>query len=204
MTGCVARVMCVQMQDEDDVNDETSGKDFVELVQLTRRHISEVARLESLREVEVDVTVTTRKELVLLPPGLRVRAPALCEDDGELLWSPPGARTEAKVAETTESIVTRQRLPLEMPVEGVFVRQWGERPGQFNEPYAVAVWGQEVVVCDRDNHRVQVFGLDGTFVRQWGEAGAGPGQFNQPCGVAVVGCEVVVCDIENHRMQVFK
>ena len=138
------------MQDENDP-EESSGRDIYELVLLTRRQISEVARLEGLREVEVDVTSTTRKELVLLPPGLRVRAPALCED-GELLWSPPGARTEAKVAETTESIVTRQRLPLEMPVEGVFVRQWGERgaaPGQFNRPRAVAVWGQEVVVCDR-------------------------------------------------------
>ena len=130
------------MQDEDDAGDETSGKDFVELVQLTRRHISEVARLEGLREVEVEVTVRTRKELVLLPPGLRVWAPALCED-GELLWSPPGARTEAKVVESTESVVTRQHLPLERPVEGLFVRQWGEHgngPGQFAQPYGVS-WG---------------------------------------------------------------
>ena len=55
------------MQDEDDAGDETSGKDVVELVLLIRRHISEVANLEGLREVEVNVTVRTRKELVLLP-----------------------------------------------------------------------------------------------------------------------------------------
>ena len=82
-------------------------------------------------------------ERVLLPPGLRVWAPALCED-GELLWSPPGARAEAKVVESTESVVTRQQLPLEMPVEGLFVRQWGEEgdaPGQLDAPYAVAAWG---------------------------------------------------------------
>ena len=157
------------MQDEDDGDDETAGKDLVELIQLPRRHISEVARLEGLREVEVDISTLTRKELVLQPSGLRVWAPALCED-GELLWSPPGARTEAKVVDTKESVVTRQHVPLEMPVAGLFVRQWGENgygPGH-NTPCGVAVGRQEVVVCDRDNHRVQVFGLDGTFLRQWG------------------------------------
>ena len=147
--------MCAPMQAGDDGEDdgETPGKDFLELhqlIQLTRRHVREISRLEGLREVEVEVTETTRQELVLLPPGIRVRAPALCED-GELLWSPPGARAEAKVVESTGSVVTRQLLPLEMPVEGVFVRQWGERgdgPGQFQCPFGVAVWGQEVLVCD--------------------------------------------------------
>ena len=53
------------------------------------------------------------------------------------------------------------------------------------------------------NHRVQVFGLDGTFVRQWGDEGEGPGQFSNPRGVAVVGGEVVVSDGLNYRVQVF-
>ena len=65
------------VQDEDDGDDETAGKDFMELIHLIRRHISEVARLEGLREVDVEVTDRTHKELVLLPPGLRVRAPAM-------------------------------------------------------------------------------------------------------------------------------
>ena len=53
----------------------------------------------------------------------------------------------------------------------------------------------EVFVCDRDNHRVQVFGLDGTYLRQWGTQGAGHGQLNGPCGVTVSdGGEVFVCD----------
>ena len=62
------------------------------------------------------------------------------------------------------------------------------------------MWGQEVVVCDRANHRVQVFGLDGTFVRQWGNRGAGPGQFDRPRGVAVVRGEVFVSDAMSHRV----
>ena len=107
----------VQLQDEDDGDDETSSKDFMELIHLTRRHISEVARLEGLREVEVEVSDTTHKELVLLPSGLRVRAPALCED-GELLWSPPGARTEAKVVESTESVHGDNITPGQCPWRG--------------------------------------------------------------------------------------
>ena len=43
-----------------------------------------------------------------------------------------------------------------------------------NHLCGVAVKGNEVVVCDYNNRRVQVFGLDGTFVRQWGGEGAGP------------------------------
>ena len=86
MTGCVT------LQEEDDGHVDSSGQDVLELIHFTRRHISEVAHLEGLREVDVDVTETTRKEPVLLPPGLRVWAPALCED-GDLLWSPSGART---------------------------------------------------------------------------------------------------------------
>ena len=192
------------MQDEDEVG-ETVGTDLLELISLTRNHISEVARLEGQRKVEVEVTSTTRKELVLLVPNLRVWAPALCED-GELLWSPPGASAEAEVVGSTASVVTRQRLPLEVPVKGLFLRQWGVEgagPGQFKHPYGVAAGEHGVVVADTANHRMQVFGLDGTFVRQWGEEGAGPGQFNCPFGVVVVGDELIVCDYANHRIQVF-
>ena len=91
--------------------------------------------------------------------------------------------------------------------DGAFVRQWvglGQLPGQFNCPIGVAAKGNEVIVTDCTNHRVQVFGLDGTFVRQWGGKGDGPGQFNQPFGVAVVEGEVIVCDAVNHRVQVFE
>ena len=74
------------------------------------------------------------------------------------------------VVESTEIVVTHQQLPLEMSVEGVFVRQWGKRgegqQGKFRRPSAVVVctWGQEIVVSDTSNHRIQVFGLDGTFL----------------------------------------
>ena len=56
---------------------------------------------------------------------------------------------------------------------GSFVRQWGSEgsgQGQFHYPHDVAVRKGEVFVSDFSNHRIQVFGVDGSFVRQWGEA----------------------------------
>ena len=57
MTGCVI----YQMQNADDGDVDSSGQDLMELIHLTRRHISEVARLEGLRGVDVEVTDTRAK-----------------------------------------------------------------------------------------------------------------------------------------------
>ncbi|RKN10464.1 peptidyl-alpha-hydroxyglycine alpha-amidating lyase family protein [Streptomyces radicis] len=55
--------------------------------------------------------------------------------------------------------------------EGRHVASWGEPgtdPGQFSLPHNVAMFGDDaVIVCDRENHRVQVFSLDGEFVAAW-------------------------------------
>ena len=59
----------------------------------------------------------------------------------------------------------------------------------------LAVSGGEVYVCDQQNFRMVVFGLDGSFVRQWGTEGF-------PEGVAVNGDEVLVTDSDN-LVQVF-
>ena len=183
----------------------SSGQELVELSALRGHHRREIERLEGLRHVEVDVVETKHRERVLLPSGLRVRVPELCPH-GELQWSPPAAFGGAvAVEETKASVVVRRTLPVVQPVQGTFVRQWGKRgagEGQFNGPRAVAVRGEEVIVCDDDDHRIQVFGLDGNFLRQWGEQGAGEGQFDGPIAVAVRGEEVIVCDCDNHRIQV--
>ena len=68
-------------------------------------------------------------------------------------WSAYGG--QFKVVESTESVVTCQHLPLERPVEGLFVRQWeecGAGQGQLEYPRELAGLGHEVVVCDRNNH----------------------------------------------------
>ena len=55
--------------------------------------------------------------------------------------------------------------------DGNHIKSWGEPgtgPGQFSLPHNIAMSGTDrVVVCDRENFRVQVFTTDGEFVDQW-------------------------------------
>jgi DNA-binding beta-propeller fold protein YncE len=44
----------------------------------------------------------------------------------------------------------------------------GTNPGQFSLPHNVTMFGDgQVIVCDRENHRVQVFTTDGEYVKGW-------------------------------------
>ena len=88
------------------------------------------------------------------------------------------------------------------PRQDTVIKSAGD--GQLNHPRGIAVSGEEVFVVELNNHRVQVFGLDGTYRRQFGEKGAGEGQFNCPTGIAVSGDEVFVVDPDNLRVQVFR
>ncbi len=89
-----------------------------------------------------------------------------------------------------------------------FLTQWGTQgvgPGQFQDPFGVAVDGAgNVYVTDTHNNRVQKFTSTGTFLTQWGTLGSGAGQFSYPYGVAVDGAgNVYVIDKYNHRVQKF-
>ena len=45
--------------------------------------------------------------------------------------------------------------------------------------------GDEVLVAECDNHRVQVFYEDGTFLRTWGSFGSHDGEFYYPSKIVV-------------------
>ncbi|XP_072549066.1 E3 ubiquitin-protein ligase TRIM71-like [Salminus brasiliensis] len=81
----------------------------------------------------------------------------------------------------------------------------GEAEGQLCRPWGVTVDSEGfVIVADRSNNRVQVFGPDGSFQHAFGSLGSQPGQFDRPAGVA---CDlqrrIVVADKDNHRIQIF-
>jgi len=90
---------------------------------------------------------------------------------------------------------------------------YGSEPGQFIEPWDVALDGDgNVYVTDTWNHRVQKFDGQGRFLLAWGTFGqpafvsdpAGQGVFYGPRGIAVSASnEVYVTDTGNKRVQVF-
>ena len=81
----------------------------------------------------------------------------------------------------------------------------GSGEGMFKYPLGVAVSdGDEIVVADRDNNRVQVFDSNGTFLRSFGHEGKNAGEFKCPVGVAInKDRNIFVADNWNHRVQIF-
>jgi DNA-binding beta-propeller fold protein YncE len=62
----------------------------------------------------------------------------------------------------------------------------GERPGEFNFPYDVAVDPEgRIYVLDAGNFRVQIFDPDGNFIRQFGAVGTAPGHFSRPKSISL-------------------
>jgi len=55
--------------------------------------------------------------------------------------------------------------------DGQLKFSWGEpgktESGQFHLPHSLVVHDDLVYVCDRENHRLQVFDMDGKFITMW-------------------------------------
>ena len=83
---------------------------------------------------------------------------------------------------------------------GTLLRSWGlpgkERPGDFHLPHGIGLDKEgKVLVCDRENHRIQVFDQDGEYLTMWTG-------FRQPCNLAVgPGGEVYVTELQ-HRLSI--
>ncbi len=73
---------------------------------------------------------------------------------------------------------------MKFSAEGQFEFEWGTKGkgnGEFNLPHGVAVDAQgRVIVCDRENERLQVFDAKGGFLHEW----KGP-QIGKPYGVGM-------------------
>jgi tripartite motif-containing protein 71 len=87
------------------------------------------------------------------------------------------------------------------------VRGFGEHgrgEGQFDCPHGLCFTADgNLVVIDRDNHRVQIVGEDGAFVRSFGSEGREDGQFDRPLDVSVgPDGSIAVLDCSD-RLQIF-
>jgi len=108
---------------------------------------------------------------------------------------------------------------------GRFLRTFGSQgaaDGKFNYPWGITTDSMGFIyVCDKENHRIQVFQSDGTFVGKFGSSGSGEGQLVSPFDslnemhnciiklqehphyIAVSNTNrVIVSDSNNHRIQV--
>ena len=83
----------------------------------------------------------------------------------------------------------------------------GTRNGQFDRPAGLCfnMSRGQIIVADKDNHRVQVFDLTGRFLFKFGEKGQRVGQFCYPWDVD--SCpnnhQIAVSDTRNRRVQLF-
>jgi len=81
----------------------------------------------------------------------------------------------------------------------------GAEQEMFSEVPAVAFDAEgNLYVADRDNGRVQVFGVDGAFLRQIGQKGQGPGELGQVTDMVVTtDGKVVVADLGRGAFSIF-
>lgn len=84
------------------------------------------------------------------------------------------------------------------------ISEQGEDKNQLNCPEGIAIADDLIYVADSDNHRIQVFNLEGDHIRSWGSQGSETGKFDNPVGVFVHEEHVYVTDRDNFRVQVFK
>ena len=81
---------------------------------------------------------------------------------------------------------------------------FGTGPGQFQNPYDVAVDDVSVYVTDRGQNKFFMFTKGtGALVGSFGGRGTGDGQFQDPQGIGFGRGELFVSDVKNDRIQVW-
>jgi hypothetical protein len=193
--------------DHPDYETCAENNEVFELACLKGRHLREIARLQSLREVNVNVTETRYQERMLLRPGVRMRVPVLCDETPqEVVWIPPVESVEeAKIVRTEYVEVTRRILPVVAPVEGRFLRQLNLCVGLLCDVECLEVMGDELLVWGFNGDLgIQVFGMDGTHKRPWEVNSARPGLLRRKYdNLLVADGYVLVNESAHDRLRLF-
>jgi hypothetical protein len=81
----------------------------------------------------------------------------------------------------------------------------GTMSGLFKNPAAVAISDdQRIFICDRGNHRVQIFDMKGNFLREFGRFGWKEREFDEPADICVKSMlNIYIADYNNQRVQRF-
>ena len=77
-------------------------------------------------------------------------------------------------------------------------------PGKLEEPAAMAITGNELMVVDLGANNIKVFNTKGQFLRYFGAKGESRGAFRKPSAITIVDAtRIQVADSGNKRLQLF-
>ena len=62
---------------------------------------------------------------------------------------------------------------------------------------------RQILVCDREKHRILIYDKDGNLISFFGNRGANQGQFVYPMGICVWRSTIFITDSGNNRIQIF-
>ena len=81
----------------------------------------------------------------------------------------------------------------------------GDKNGQFLHPTGIAIDGNgNLIIADRDNHRIQIMSPDGDCLDKFGSKGEHEGALNDTHGLAVLSNgNIAAADLKNNQIQIF-
>ncbi len=86
-----------------------------------------------------------------------------------------------------------------------YLRGWGkigDGPSDLARPQSMVIVDDELYVTDSCNHRISVFGLDGSYRRTLGHTGGNPGEYRFPYGLEIdQQNNLIVTEFGNNRVQ---
>ena len=134
--------------------------------------------------------------------GQRIRTFGSCGDSSEQMNYPAGIATD----DADNIYVSSKHKLQKFTGRGELIKcvgQWGSKEGEFGDPRGVTLYDNQVYVCDRDNHRIEVFDLDLNFIRSIGSRGKGRCEFDAPYDVKLdTAGNMYVAEWRNARVQV--
>ena len=134
--------------------------------------------------------------------GQKIRTFVSRGDSPDQMIQPAGIATD----DTDNIYVSSEHKLQKFTSRGELIKcigQKGTKEGELDDPRGVTLYDNQVYVCDRNNHRIQVFDLDLNFVRSIGSLGKGRGEFGAPYDVKFdTAGNMYVAEWGNERVQV--
>lgn len=114
-------------------------------------------------------------------------------------------RQEDVIVTEGEDLFDRGEMPDPAPVlsEEFDCEAWQTEKTKIGTPGGILFTGEDLLVCDMENHCVVRLTTDGEFVESYGELGSEEGNFVTPTAILLHENEIYILDSGNLRIQVF-